>query len=151
MGTKPPLAPTGTITAFLTCCAFTRPENLGAEILRPVGPADAAARHLAEAHVHAFNARRIDENFIERARQRQIGDLAALELDRDQRLRLAVLVGLIEIGADRRLHSVDEMAQDAVLVEALDLLQFVLDARGDVLLLRRRDFGGVAARGSKRA
>ena len=25
-GTKPPLAPTGTMTAFLTCCAFTRPR-----------------------------------------------------------------------------------------------------------------------------
>ena len=26
LGTKPPLAPTGTITAFLTCCALTRPR-----------------------------------------------------------------------------------------------------------------------------
>ena len=26
-GKKPPLAPTGTITAFLTCCAFTRPRT----------------------------------------------------------------------------------------------------------------------------
>ncbi len=115
-----------------------QPEDLGAEILRPVGPADAAARHLAEAHMHAFDARRIDENFVERARQRQVGDLAALELDRDQRLGLAVFVGLIEIGADRRLHGVDEVAQDAVFVEALDFLQFLFDARGDFFLLLRR-------------
>src|SRR5262245_35437220 len=26
-GTKPPFAPTGTITAFLTCCALTRPST----------------------------------------------------------------------------------------------------------------------------
>jgi hypothetical protein len=27
LGTKPPLAPTGTITAFFTCCAFTSPST----------------------------------------------------------------------------------------------------------------------------
>ena len=35
----------------------------------------------------------------------------------------AVGVELVEVGADRRLHRVDEVAQDAVLVEALDRLQ----------------------------
>ncbi len=44
-------------------------QNLGAEILRPVGPADAAARHLAEAQMHALDPRRIDEDFVERPRQ----------------------------------------------------------------------------------
>ena len=52
-------------------------EHLGAEILRPVGPAQAAARDLAEAQVHAFDARRIDENLVERSWQRQLVDLAA--------------------------------------------------------------------------
>ena len=51
-------------------------EDLGAEILRPVRPADAAARHLAEAQVHALDPRRIDEDFVERRRQRNAGDLA---------------------------------------------------------------------------
>ena len=41
-------------------------QHLGAEILRPVGPADAAARHLAEAQMHALDARRIDEDLVER-------------------------------------------------------------------------------------
>ena len=68
-GTKPPLAPTGTITAFLTCCALTRPEHLGAEILRPVRPADAAARDPAEAQMHAFDARAVDEDLAERPRR----------------------------------------------------------------------------------
>ena len=128
---------------------FHQPENLGAEILRPVRPADAAARHLAEAQVHAFDARRIDENLVERARQRQVGELAAGELDRDQRLRRAVLVGLEEIGADRRLHGIDEMAQDAVFVEAVDRLQLLLDARRDVFFCRRAL--PARRRGSKRA
>ena len=116
-------------------------EHLGAEILRPVRPADAAARHLAEAQVHAFHARRIDEDLVERARQRQAGKLAALELDRDDRLRLAVFVGLEEIGADRRLHGVDELAQDAVLVQALDRLQGLFD-----LVVERRLFHVAAVR-----
>ncbi len=124
---------------------FHQAEDLGAEVLRPVGPADAAARHLAEAQVHAFDPRRIDEDLVERARQRQIGDLAALELDRDQRAGLPFLVGLEEIGADRRLHRIDEVTQDAVLVEALHILQFLLDAGDDLFLL------GVALRGCRRA
>ena len=110
-------------------------ENLGAEVLRPVGPADAAARHLAEAQMHALDARRIDGDLVERARQRQVGDLAALELEGDHRLRLTFRVGLEEIRADRRLHDVDEMTQDAVLVEAVHILQFLFDALDDCLLL----------------
>ena len=46
-------------------------EHLGAEVLRPVGPAQAAARDLAEAQMDALDARRIDEDLVERARQRQ--------------------------------------------------------------------------------
>jgi hypothetical protein len=43
--------------SVLDLLRFHQPENLGAEILWPVRPADAATRHLAEAHVHAFHAR----------------------------------------------------------------------------------------------
>ena len=80
---------------------FDQAQDLGAEILRPVGPADAAARHLAEAQMHAFDPRRIDEDLVQRPRQRHVVELAAGELDRDQLLRLAVAVELIEVGADR--------------------------------------------------
>ena len=118
-------------------------QHFGAEILRPVGPADAAARHLAEAQMHAFDSRRIDEDFVERPRRRQRGQLAALILDRDLRLRQTVLADLVEIGADRRLHGVDEVPQDAVLVEARHRLQRFLDLGGNLRLafarvLRRR-------------
>ena len=43
---------------------------------------------------------------------------------------------LIEIGADRRLHGVDEVAQDAVLVEAFDLLQRGFDRLHEPRLAR---------------
>ena len=84
--------------------------------------------------MHTFDARRVDENFVERTRQRHFGELAAFELDRDQRFDVTVFVGLIEIGTDRRLHRVDEQPQDAVFIEALDLLQLFVDARDDSLL-----------------
>ena len=146
LGTKPPFGADRHDHRVLDLLRLHQAENLGAEILRPVGPADAAARHLAETHVHAFNARRIDENFVERARQRQIGELAAFELDRDQRLGLALRVGLIEIAADRRLHRVDEAAQNAVLVQALDLLQGLFNARGNRALLAGAVLGHFGAR-----
>src|SRR5262245_158480 len=61
-------------------------ENFGAKILRPVGPADAATGDLAKTHVHAFNARRIDKDLVERPWKWQVGQLAAFKLERDQRL-----------------------------------------------------------------
>ena len=97
-------------------------EDFGAEILRPVGPANAAPRHFAEAQMHALDPRRIDKDFVERPRQRQAVDLAARKLDRDGSFDQTVGAELIKIGADRRRHRVDEVAQDAVLVEAIDRL-----------------------------
>src|SRR6202020_2374389 len=58
-----------------------QPQDLRAEILRPVGPANAAARDLAEAQMDALDARRIGENFEERPRQRHLVNLAAGEFD----------------------------------------------------------------------
>ena len=56
---------------------FHQAQDFGAEILRPVGPADAAARHFAEAQMRGLDAGRIDENLVERPRQRHSVDLAA--------------------------------------------------------------------------
>jgi len=55
--TKPPLEPTGTITAFLTCSRLDQAQDLSAEILAPVRPAQPAARDLAAAQVHALDPR----------------------------------------------------------------------------------------------
>ena len=96
--------------------------------------------------MHAFHARRIDEDFVERVRQRNAGELAALELDRDDLLGLALRVGLEEVAADRRLHRVDEMAQDAVFVQAVDALQRLFDARGERRLLVGAAGAGFGAR-----
>ena len=85
--------------------------------------------------MHAFHARRINKDFVERPRQRQVGQLAAFELDRNQRLELTIFVGLVVICTDGRLHGIDEAAEDAVLVQTLDRLQFLFDLRDDRALL----------------
>ena len=117
-----------------------QPEHLGAEILRPVGPADAAARHLAEAQVQAVDARRMDEDLDERARQGQGIDPRAIELEGDGGACLAVSFDLEEVGPHRRLREVDEAAQDAVVLEARDLPEERLDlgAGGALGFLTRR-------------
>ena len=57
-------------------------QDLGAEVLAPVGEPDAAARDLAAAQMNALDPRRVDEDLVARARQRQERELARLELDR---------------------------------------------------------------------
>ena len=42
-----------------------QPQNLGAEILAPVRPAQTAARHRPETQMYAFQPRAVDENFTE--------------------------------------------------------------------------------------
>src|SRR5438045_1750327 len=44
---------------------FHQSEDFGAKVLRPVRPADAAARDLAEAHMNGLETRRIDEDLVE--------------------------------------------------------------------------------------
>ncbi len=96
-------------------------QDLGAEILRPVGPAQTAARDVAEAQVHALDAGRIDEDFEQRPGQGHPRHLGAGELEADRPARGAGLVHLEEVRADRRLDQVHEAPQDAVVVEARDL------------------------------
>ena len=55
LGRSRPWRPTGTITAFLTCCAFTRPSISVRKSSRRSRPAQAAARDVAEAQVHALD------------------------------------------------------------------------------------------------
>ena len=92
-----------------------------------------AARHLAAAQVHALGARRVDEDLEARARQRQPGQLLRVELERQVGLARAVGVALEEVGAQHRPHDVEEAAQDAVLVEALDRVDLLLDRRAEPL------------------
>ena len=52
-------------------------QHLGAEILAPIRPAQAAARDRAEAQVHAFDARAAHPDLAVRTRLGQVGHLRA--------------------------------------------------------------------------
>ena len=112
------MAPDGHDHRVLHPLGLHQPEHLGAEVLAPVRPADAAARDPARAQVHALDARRVHEDLEHRPGQREVGDRARVELERDARRRVAGGVGILEpVRAQRREHEVQERAQDAVLVE----------------------------------
>ena len=59
-------------------------QDLGAEILAPVAPADAAACDAAKAQMHAFDLGRIDEDLAPGARCGQVVQLARVQLEREQ-------------------------------------------------------------------
>jgi hypothetical protein len=126
------LAPTGTIRAFLTICAFRSPRisvrksSWRSDHRRP------AARDEPAAQVDALHPRRVDEDLAVRARRRDHGDLRRVELERQVRLGPAVGVALEEVRAQHPAHHGQEGPQDAVLVQA----PHGLDGGLDVLLER---------------
>ena len=83
--------------------------------------------------MNALRPRRVDEDLEARARQRHERDPRGVELERQVRLGRAVGAGLEVVGAQRRRDDRQEVAQDPVLVEALDAVDGLLDARRDLL------------------
>ena len=59
-------------------------QHFGAEILAAVRPAQTAARDRAEAQVHAFDARPVDEDLAVRTRLGQVRHLRRIELEADR-------------------------------------------------------------------
>ena len=111
-------------------------EHFGAEVFAPVRPANAAAGHVSHAQVHAFDARAVDEDFVLRAGQRQVGDGVRIELERNPALGCSVrrpVCRLIVVSAQRRADHGEVAAQDAVFVEARHLVECAPDALGDAL------------------
>ncbi len=104
-------------------------EDLGAEILRPIRPAQAPAGDVAEAQVHALDARRVDEDLEQRPGQRHSHDFRAGELETDRVARASFLSHLEEVRTQGRFDKVHEAAQDPILVEAGDTGQCSLDLR----------------------
>ena len=113
-------------------------QNLGPEILRPVRPAQAAARDGSAAQMDALEARRMDEDLGEGLGGGQPIDLAASQLECDGFRRSLLLVALVEVGPERGVDEREEVAQDAVVVEQRDLVELRRDARGDLGASRRR-------------
>ena len=101
----------------LDLLGFDEAQHFGAEILRPVGPAQAAAGDGAEAEMQAFDAGRIDKDFAEGFGFGQFVDFGAVELQRQSEAAVAGAVALVGIGADHGLDEVEVAPDDAVFVE----------------------------------
>ena len=129
-------------------------EDLGAEVVAAIGPAQAPAGDRAEAQVHALDPRRVDEDLVAGPRPGQVGDRGRLQLERHVGVGPAVLVPLEVVGAQRGLDVREVGPQDPVVVEALhlverarDLLLDRLDPRGPRLGIGRQPvLAGVESR-----
>ena len=113
-------------------------QHFGAEILAAIGPAQAAARHVRHAQMHTFHTRAVHEDLELGPGQRQIGYGVRIEFERHPALGCAVrqgtaFHGLIVVRAQRGADRREIAAQDAVLVEALHLVQRAHDAGADAL------------------
>jgi hypothetical protein len=137
------------MTAFFTICAFISARisarglphrDLGAEVLAPVGPADAAARDAPSAQMNAFHARAVDEDLDQRPRRGKLVDGAAVDLEGDPLLVLPV------VGAQRAAHGIEEAAQDAVFIERGHRIEFPRERRLDGLDVR---LAGLGLRGAQ--
>ena len=111
-----------------------QPEDLRAVVLA-IGPADAAARDPAAAQVDPLHRGRVDVDLHQRRRLRDRRHVGRAQLERHRAAPAAV-----GVGAQRRLDQPELVAQDAVVVERLDLVE-----AGDDLLAQRR-LGRLVAR-----
>ena len=74
-------------------------EHLGAEVVGPVRPAQPAARDLAAAQVDAFEARRIDEDLVQRPRRGQPRHPGGVELEAEETAPRPVRARMADAGA----------------------------------------------------
>ena len=121
-------------------------EHLGAEVLAPIGPANAAARDLRRAQVHGFHALRVDEDLELRPRFRQVRQRVRIELERDVRLRRAVRVALVVVRAQQRADDRAVGSKDPVVVEVLRAVDLALER----VLARREPARALAPRADRR-
>ena len=139
--TNPPLAPTGTMTRVLDHLRLHQPEDLGAEVLVAVRPAQTAAGDGPAAQVYALGAP------ASRRRPRPTAAAAAAARSREESSLSAVCrcpaIGRAGTRAGRT--TVRIQGQDAVLVEAGDRLDLGDDPCVELLGARRVRALGIAA------
>ena len=127
---------------ILDLLGLDQAQHFGAKILRAIRPADTTTRHFAEAQMHAFDTRRMQEDFKQWLGQGQAIDLGGIEFEGDDGAGTAIVADLVEIAAHRRLDQVAQQADDAVFIEALDICQALADLLEQRLLLVRAGLVG---------
>ncbi len=103
---------------------FDQTQHFGAEIFLAIGPAQAATGHLAPAQMHPFHSRRVDEDLEFGQRQRHVGNAGRCQLEGDIGLDLPSLVQLVVVGAQGGVDHLHKAADDAIVVQVRDLIQF---------------------------
>ena len=94
-------------------------EDLGAEVLLPVAPAQAAAGDVPEAQVHALDPRGVHEDLVAAAAAAgRSGTARGSSLKDRYGFGSAVLAALEAVRADRGLDQGEERPQDPVVVQA---------------------------------
>ena len=121
-------------------------QDFGPEILAPVGPAQTAARHHAEAQVHALDARTINKDLAKRTRERQLVQGARIQFEGQVRFDRAFVRALGEVGAQCRFDAIEEAADDTVFVQIADRFQCRFDL-ADQRLGARLVIAGIAITG----
>ena len=104
-------------------------QNLGAEVVAAVGPAQTATRHIAKAQVHTFHTRGVYENLELGVRKRRKIDLLGRNLER-KRFSTQVCVG-----AQNSLENFQERAQVAISVQGWNLVEFFANLLQDFFAL----------------
>ena len=117
-------------------------EDLGAEIVAPVGPAKAAAGDRAAAQVDALDARAVDPDLAPRHRRAE-GPAPATELILNASASSAA--GAKALVRNDRLDQRAQAAQDAVVVDRADLGERAIELARELLDLLAR---GLVAPGS---
>ena len=102
-------------------------EHFGAVILGTIRPAQPAAGDGAEAQMHPFDFRTIDENLTEGAWLRQAFELLGIQFECQCRPRRAVGTGLKVVGSERGFDRIDVSSEDAVIIKAGDFSQCSFD------------------------
>ncbi len=102
-------------------------QDLGAEVLPPVRPAQAAPGHRAEPQVHAFDAGRVHEDLEAGPGLGQVRHGPGVELHRQVGAVPAVGVAHEVVGAQGGGDQRQQAAQDAVGVQAGDVVDHLVD------------------------
>ena len=119
------------MTAFFTCCAFTRPSTSVRKSSRRSDQRRPPRATGPKRKMHPLHARRPDEDFAVGFGGGQVVQLARRHLERDVGLGLPVLAGLVIVGPLHRLHQKREAAQHPVGVKAFHRLQGLDDLGED--------------------
>ena len=101
-------------------------QDLGAEILASIRPAQSAAGNGTETQVHPFDARRVHEDLVQWPRLGRLRNLPGPQLERHHR-SVGVVVADVEVGARRRPDDGRERRDDAVGFESEDLADVVAE------------------------